>query len=115
MGMLNPENQLQTSLMKLNCIDIWPTPTMMNAVKSYLGFGNFDKEFTQNVQSLMKPQNKRNENELNNEDIAMLPEDFFNLLDHKFDDERTFENDDEQFDPIKTSSVHKPKTLHNNF
>src|ERR1700678_2652016 len=63
MGMLNPENQLQMSLMKLNGIDIWPTPTMMNAVKSYLGFGNFDEEFTQNVQSLIKPQN-----ELNNED-----------------------------------------------
>jgi hypothetical protein len=26
-----------------------------------------------------------------------------------------FENDDEQFDPIKTLSVHEPKTLHNHF
>src|ERR1700678_4412265 len=103
-GMLNPENQPQTSLMKLNSIDIWPTPTMMNAVKSYLGFGNSDKEFTQNVQSLMKPQNKRNINELNNEDIAMLPEDLFlNLLDHKFNLERTFENDNEQFENLISS------------
>src|ERR1700678_4413318 len=34
-GMLNPENQLQTSLTKLNGIDIWLTPMVMNAVKSY--------------------------------------------------------------------------------
>ena len=33
----------------------------------------------------------------------------------QFDDERTFENDDEQFDPIKTLLVHEPKTLHNHF
>src|ERR1700678_1114889 len=47
---------------------------------------------------------------------AMLPEDLFlNLLDHKFNDERTFENDDEQFDLIKTLSVHEPKRLCNHF
>src|ERR1700678_3245336 len=37
------------------------------------------------------------------------------LLNHEFDDERAFEIDDEQFDPIKTLSVREPKTLHNHF
>jgi hypothetical protein len=46
----------------------------------------------------------------------LLPEDLLlNLLDHKFDDEQTFEKDDEQFDPIKTLSVHGLRTLHNHF
>ena len=46
----------------------------------------------------------------------MLPHGLFlNLLDHKFDDKRTFENCNEQFDPIKTLLVHGPKTLHNHF
>src|ERR1700678_3849243 len=47
-GLLNPENQLQTGLMKLNGIDEWPTPTMTKKVKSFLGFENFNTEFTQN-------------------------------------------------------------------
>src|SRR6202522_1675897 len=37
------------------------------------------------------------------------------LLDHEFDDERAFEIDDEQLDPIKTLSVREPETLHNHF
>jgi hypothetical protein len=40
---------------------------------------------------------------------------FLDLLDHKFDDEQTFENDDEQFDPIETLSFQGLKTLHNHF
>src|ERR1700678_537823 len=48
--------------------------------------------------------------------MIALPEGLFlNSLDHKFNDERTFENDDEQFDLIKTLSVHEPKRLHNHF
>src|ERR1700678_1351116 len=54
--------------------------------------------------------------EQDNDKMIMLPEGLFlNLLDHEFDDERTFENDNEQFDPIKTLSVHEPKTLHHHF
>src|ERR1700678_1088339 len=46
----------------------------------------------------------------------MLPEGLFlDLLDHKFDDEQTFENGDGQFDPIKTLLVHGLKTLPNHF
>jgi hypothetical protein len=49
--------------------------------------------------------------EQDNEDMIMLPEGIFlNLLDHEFDDERTFENDDEQSDPIKSLSVHGLKS-----
>ena len=46
----------------------------------------------------------------------MLPEGLFlNLLDREYNDERSFENDDEQFDPIKILSVHGPKSLRNHF
>src|SRR5271155_4036554 len=49
-----------------------------------------------------------------NNNIIMLPDRLFpDLLDQEFDDKRTFENDDEQFDPIKTLSVHGLKTLPN--
>src|SRR6202522_4520064 len=115
-GLLNPENQLQTDLMKLNGIDIWPTPTTTKEVKSFLGFGSFEKEFTPNNEDLTRPQNKQNINRQDNNDIIMLPERLFpNLLAQEFDDERTFENDNEQFDPIKTLSVHGLKTLPNHF
>jgi hypothetical protein len=57
-GLLYPENQPQTNSMKLNGIDIWPTPMTTNKVKSFLGFRNFNKEFFQNDEDLMKPQNK---------------------------------------------------------
>jgi hypothetical protein len=75
--------------MRHNGIDIWPTPMMTKEVKSFLGSGNFDTEFTQNDEDLMKPQNKQNKNEQDNRDMIMLPEGLFlNLLDHEFDDER---------------------------
>src|SRR6202453_4284 len=55
-------------------------------------------------------------NEQDNEEMIMLPEGLFlNLLDREFDDERTFENDDEQTDPIKSLSVHGLKSLRNHF
>src|SRR5271155_4803838 len=55
-------------------------------------------------------------NKQDNKDMIMLPEGLFpNLLDHKFDDKQTFENNDEQSDPIKTLSVHGLKMLHNHF
>ena len=55
-------------------------------------------------------------NKQDNEDMIMLLEGLFlNLLDHEFNDKQTFENDDEQSDPIKTLSVHGLKTLHNHF
>src|SRR5271155_2935661 len=103
--------------MKLDGIqNEWPTPTTMTGVKSFLGFGNFDTELTQNNGNLTKLQNKRNENRQGNENMVMMPEGLFlNLLDHKFNDERTFEDCDEQFDQIKTLSVHGLKTLHNHF
>jgi hypothetical protein len=48
-GLLNSGNQPQIEPMKLNGIAEWPTPTTtMKEVKSFLGFRNFDKEFTQN-------------------------------------------------------------------
>src|SRR5271168_924789 len=110
-GMLNPENQPQTEPMKDNGTDIWPTPTTTTA-----GFRNFDAEFIQNNEDLTKPQNKRNANGQGNNDIIMLPERLFpDSMDQEFDDKWTFENDDEQFDPIKTLLVHEPKSLHNHF
>ena len=91
--------------MKLYGIDIWPTPTTTEE-----GLGNF----TQNDEDLMNPQSKQNKEEQDDRDIIVLPERLFsNLLDQEFDDKRTFEHDDEQFDPIKTLSVHEP--LHNQF
>src|ERR1700678_3583940 len=64
----------------------------------------------------MKPLNERNKNEQEHRDITMLPEGLFpDLLNQEFNDERTFENDDEQFDPIKTLSVHGLKRLPNHF
>src|SRR5271168_2603734 len=102
-GLLNSENQPQIEPIKLNGITEWPTPMTTKEVKTFPGFGNFDKEFTQNDQFSMKSLNERNESEQDNKDMVMLPEDLFlNLLNHEFDDERTFENDDGQFDPIKT-------------
>src|SRR5271168_2020539 len=115
-GLLNFENQPQTNPTKLDGIAEWPTPTTAKEVKSFLGFENFDTELTQNDEDLIKPQNKQDKDKQDNRDMVMLPAELFlNLLNHKFDDEQTFKNDDEQFDPIKTLSVHEPKPLHNQF
>src|SRR5271168_2920796 len=101
--------------MKLYGIDEWPTSTMTKKVKSFLGFENFNTEFTQNDEDLIKPHNKQDKNEQDNRDMVKLPEGSPDLLDQEFDDERTFGNDDEQFDPIKTLSVHGLKRLPNHF
>src|SRR6202522_2156030 len=116
-GLLNSGNQPQIEPMKPNGIAEWPTPTTTTKeVKSFLGFRNFDKEFTQSEEDLMKSKNKQNEKGQDNCDIIMLPERLLpNLLDQELDNERTFENNDEQFDPIKTLSVHGLKTLPNHF
>ena len=106
-GLLYSENQLQTNPMKLYGIDIWPTPTTTEE-----GLGNF----TQNDEDLTNPQSKQNKEEQDDRDIIVLPERLFSdLLDQEFDDERTFENDDEQSDPIKSLSVHGLKSLRNRF
>jgi hypothetical protein len=97
--------------MKDNGTDIWPTPMTTTA-----GFRNFDAEVILNNEDLTKPQNKRNVNGQDNNDIIMLPERLFpDPMDQEFDDKWTFENDDEQFDPIETLLVHEPKSLHNHF
>src|ERR1700678_1004999 len=124
-GLLSPENQLQTDPMKLYGIDICPTPAMITEEKSFLGFGNVDKGFIQDNWTLTEPFEVLLEmdktflvkkDEQDDKDMIMLPEDLFpNSLDYGFDDERTLEIDDEQSDPIKSLSVHKPKTLHNHF
>src|ERR1700678_741070 len=115
-GLLNFENQPQTNPTKLDGIAEWPTPTTAKEVESFLGFENFDTELTQNDEDLIKPQNKQDKDEQDSRDMVMLPAELFlNLLNYKFDDERTFKNDDEQFDPIKTLSVHEPKPLHSQF
>jgi hypothetical protein len=115
-GLPSPENQLQMHPMKLDGIDEWPTPTMTKRVESFLGFKNFDTEFTWNDEDLIKPLNKQDENEQDNRDMVKLPERSFpNLSDHEFDDERAFEIDDEQLDPIKTLSAREPETLHKHF
>src|SRR6202789_1362792 len=114
--MLNPENQPQTESRKGVGIDEWPTPTTTKRVKSFLGFENLNTELTQNDEDLIKPHNKQDENEQDNRDMVKLPERSSpDLLDHEFDDERAFEIDDEQFNPIKTLSVRKPETLLNHF
>src|SRR5271168_1539499 len=98
-GMPNPENQPQTELRKGVGIDEWPTPTTMKRVKSFLGFENFDTEFTQNNEDLIKPHNKQDKNEQDNRDMVRSEERSSpDLLDHELDDERAFEIDDEQFD-----------------
>src|SRR6202522_4275736 len=54
--------------------------------------------------------------EQDNNDMIMLPEGLFlNLLDREFNNECTFENNDEQSNPIKSLSVHGLKSLHNHF
>src|ERR1700678_3424930 len=54
--------------------------------------------------------------EQDNDDLIMLPEGLFlNLLDRQRNDEKTFENDDEPSDPIKSLSVHGLKSLRNCF
>src|SRR5271155_4397018 len=117
-GLFNPENQLQKKLMKLYGIDIWPTPAMTTEVKSLLRFGNIDKGFIQDNWTLTEPlknlfemdktfQEKKNGQD--DHDTIILTEGLFlNLLDHGFDGKRTLENNNEQFDPIKTLSVHEP-------
>src|ERR1700678_3150616 len=113
-GLLNFENQPQTNPTKLDGIAEWPTPTTTKEVESFLGSENFDTEPTQNDEDSIKPQNRQDKDEQDNRDMVILPTELFlNLLNHKFDNERTFKNDDEQFDPIKTLSVHEPKSLHN--
>src|ERR1700678_4207504 len=103
--------------MKLNGIAEWAIlTTTMKEVKSFLGFKNFDKEFTQNEEDLTKSKNKQNEKGQDNNDTIILTEDLFlDLLDHGFNDKRTVEIDDEQSDPIKSLLVHEPKTLRNHF
>src|ERR1700678_2004261 len=54
-GLFNPENQLQTNLMKLYGIYIWPTPAMTTKVKSFLRFGNVNKGFIQDNWTLTEP------------------------------------------------------------
>src|ERR1700678_1414827 len=73
-GMLNPENQPQIESMKDVGIDEWPTPTTTKKAKSFLGFENFNTEFTQNEEDLIKPHNKQDENEQDNRDMVKLPE-----------------------------------------
>src|ERR1700678_3762135 len=116
-GLLNSGNQPQTGPIKLNGIAEWTIPTTtMKEVKSFLGFRNFDKEFTQNEEDLTKSKNKQNEKGQDNCNIIMLPERLFpDQLDQELDDEQTFENNDEQFDPITTLSVQGLKTLPNHF
>src|SRR5271168_2062439 len=115
-GMLNPENQPQTESRKGVGIDEWPTQTTTKRVKSFLGFENFNTEFTLNDEDLIKPHNKQDENEQDNRDMVKLPKGSSpDLLDHEFDDERAFEIDDEQLDPIKTLSAREPETLHKHF
>src|ERR1700678_4525892 len=115
-GLLNVENQPQTNPMKLDGIAKSPTPTTTKKVESFLGSENFDTELTQNDEDLIKPQNRQDKDEQDNRDMVILPAELLlNLLNHKFDDERTFKNDDEQFDPIKTLPVHEHKPLHNQF
>jgi hypothetical protein len=96
-GLLNPENQLQTNLIKPYGIDISPTPAMTTEVKSFLGFGNVDKRFIQDNWTLTEPlkdlfetdktfQAKKNKQD--DKDMIMLPEDSNpNSLDYGFDDE----------------------------
>src|ERR1700678_642700 len=87
-GILYFENQPQTNPTKLDGIAEWPTPTMAKEVESFLGFGNFDTELTQNDEDLIKPQNKQDKDEQDNRGMVMLPAKLFlNLLNHKFDDE----------------------------
>src|ERR1700678_3661720 len=63
-----------------------------------------------------KPQDKRNIDGQDCIDIIMSPERLFpDLLDKELNDKRTFENDDEWFDPIKSLSVHGLKSLRNHF
>src|SRR6202522_4803329 len=116
-GLLNSGNQPQIGPIKLNGIAEWTIPmTTMKEVKSFLGFRNFDKEFTQDEEDLTKSKNKQNEKGQDNCNIIMLPERLFpDLLDQELDDEQTFENNDEQFDPITTLSVQGLKTLPNHF
>src|SRR6202522_3790604 len=96
-GLLYSGNQPQIGPMKLNGIAEWPTPTTTTKeVKSFLGFRNFDKEFTQNEEDLTESKNKRKEKGQDNCDIIMLPERLFpDLLDQELDDEWTFRNNDE--------------------
>src|ERR1700678_1018658 len=54
-GLLYPENQLQTDLMKLYGIDICPTPAMITEAKSLLRLGNVDKGFIQDNWTLTEP------------------------------------------------------------
>ena len=96
-GLLNPDNQLQTNPMKLDGIDIWPTPAMTTEVKSFLGLGNIDKGFILDNWTLTEPlkdlfemdeifQEKKNGQD--NHDTIILTEDLFpNSLDYGFDDE----------------------------
>src|ERR1700678_1120385 len=124
-GLLNPENQLQTDLMKLYGIDICPTPAMITEVKSFLGLGNVDKGFIQDNWTLTEPFEELLETDetllvkkdkQDDKDMIMLPGDLFpNSLDYGFDNERTLEIDDGQSDPIKRLSVHGLKTLRNHF
>src|ERR1700678_1842021 len=64
----------------------------------------------------MKPQDRQNESKQNYDNLVILPEELFpSPPNHESNDERTFEKGDEQVDPIKTLSVHGPKTLPNHF
>src|ERR1700678_47180 len=103
--------------MKLNGIAEWAIlTTTMKEVKSFLGFKDFDKQFTQNEEDLTKSKNKQNEKGQDNNNKIILPERLFpDLLDQEYDDEQTFEIDDEQSDPIKSLSVYGLKTLCNHF
>src|ERR1700678_3575560 len=107
--MLSPDTQTQTESRKGVGIDEWPTPTMMKRVKSFLGFENFNTEFTQNDEDLIKPHNEQDKNEQDNRDMVKLPERLSpDLLNHEFDDEQAFEINDKQFDHTKTLSVREP-------
>ena len=57
LGMAIEEGKITMDLGKVKGIQEWPTPTMVKQVQSFLGFGNFHRQFIRHFSELAKPLN----------------------------------------------------------
>src|SRR5271155_1081317 len=57
LGLIIEENKLEMDPVKLKGIADWPSPTTIKEVRSFLGFGNYYRQFIPGYGDLMKPLN----------------------------------------------------------
>jgi len=62
LGMIVEEGKFAMDPLKLRGIRDWPIPTMVKQVRSFLGFGNFYRQFIHHFSELARPLNDSTRN-----------------------------------------------------